>query len=142
MRVKWMFRATELLSGERLRGMLSIVEDCGEQRIMFAVDGFGGHVEPLLLGTSGFKFAGPDEVEEPLPSPGDVLCRDLGEVTLLLVATTAVAGVPGDVRVRLGKETFKPFYELRGRLPVTGKRQTTAVVAVEHPMSARGAGRG
>ena len=125
MKLRWMFRATELVTQAKFRGTLAIYStDHDEWRAVFNSDTPG--IGPLEIARPLLRFAGDKGIVE-LPSPDDPECRDLGEARFIVMNEISV--IPKPVRAS---------FEVRGRLPVTSEKTSTAVASVSVPVGVRG----
>lgn len=128
--LRWMFRVTELVTGQQLRGTLAVHStEHDEWRAVFTPDQPG--LERLEIARPMLHWRDNSARLVELPSPGDSGCRDLGDVTIIAMARIPVSDL---------EESLPPVptFLVRGRLPVTAQQQTTAVVSVRAPLSARG----
>ena len=125
MKLRWMFRGTELVTDYQSRGTLAVYFDTVDNRPVWRAvfdPNMGSRIE---VTKPWFTFRADDSSKKQLPSPDDAECRDLGEVTIL-----AMEDGPSDMP--------RPTFTVHSRLPVTGERQSTAVVSVRSPLRAKG----
>jgi hypothetical protein len=116
-----MFRGTELVTGYQLRGTLAIYSvDPGHWKAVFDPD----MAERIEVQGKILSWRDGAANRVGLPNPDNNECRDLGDVTIIAI---------NDRSMDLPRPTFK----VHGRLPVTGERQSTAVVSVASPIRAR-----
>lgn len=116
MRVQWMFRATELSTEKRLRGVLTIF---AREELWTA--SFSSSAGELVLQQPKLVVLDEDRVVIDMPSPFDVLSTELGRVRYLSLASEVPAtGEP------LGGDSFL----LQRRLPVSGTTIRTVIAQV------------